>query len=91
MDEILTKAKEIREEVDNLPQVKEYYRLKELFENDDELKRLRGEIVRLASEGKNKQRKALLEIYNSHPLVSNYNQVKEEVIILLNEIKHILD
>lgn len=91
MDEILTKAKEIREEVDSLPQVKEYYRLKELYENDDELKRLRGEIARLASEGKNKQRKALLEIYNSHPLVSNYNQAKEEVIILLNEIKNILD
>lgn len=91
MDEILTKAKEIRKEVDNLPQVKEYYRLKELYEKDDELKRLRGEIARLASEGKNKQRKALLEIYNSHPLVSNYNQAKEEVIILLNEIKNILD
>ena len=91
MDEILTKAKEIREEVDKLPQVKEYYRLKELYEKDDELKRLRGEIARLASEGKNKQRKALLEIYNSHPLVSNYNQAKEEVIILLNEIKNILD
>ena len=91
MDEILNKAKEIREEVDSLPQVKEYYRLKELYENDDELKRLRGEIARLASEGKNKERKALLEIYNSHPLVSNYNQAKEEVIILLNEIKIILD
>ena len=91
MDEILTKAKEIRKEVDSLPQVKEYYRLKELYENDDELKRLRGEIARLASEGKNKERKALLEIYNSHPLVSNYNQAKEEVIILLNEIKNILD
>ena len=91
MDEILTKAKEIREEVDNLPQVKEYYRLKELYENDDELKRLRGEIARLASEGKNNERKALLEIYNSHPLVNNYNQAKEEVIILLNEIKNILD
>ena len=91
MDEILNKAKEIREEVDDLPQVKEYYRLKELYENDDELKRLRGEIARLASEGKNKERKALLEIYNSHPLVSNYNQAKEEVIILLNEIKNILD
>ena len=91
MDEILTKAKEIREEVDNLPQVKEYYRLKKLYENDDELKRLRGEIARIAREGKNKQRKALLEIYNSHPLVSNYNQAKEEVIILLNEIKNILD
>lgn len=91
MDEILTKAKEIRQEVDNLPQVKEYYRLKELYENDDELKRLRGEIAKLASEGKNKERKALLEIYNSHPLVSNYNQAKEEVIILLNEIKNILD
>ena len=91
MDEILNKAKEIREEVDSLPQVKEYYRLKELYENDDELKRLRGEIARLASEGKNKERKVLLEIYNSHPLVSNYNQAKEEVIILLNEIKNILD
>ena len=37
MDKIIEKAKSLREDIDNLPEVKEYYRLKTLYENDKEL------------------------------------------------------
>lgn len=91
MDELIKSAKEIREDVDNLPLVKEYYRLKELYENDKELEKLRKEIARLASEGKEEERKNLLHIYETHPLVSNYTSVKEEVMELLLSIKNIIE
>ena len=88
MDKVIEAAKEIRRDIDNLPEVQEYYHLKELYENDEELKRLREEIARLASLHKEEERKSLLKIYNSHPLVNNYNQAKEEVMRILNEVKN---
>ena len=51
---------------------------------------MRKDIARLTSEGKNKEHDALIDIYNSHPIVVNYQQAREEVISLLNEIKNIL-
>ena len=42
------------------------------------------------SEGKNEEHDALLAIYNFHPIVVNYQQVREEVISLLKQIKDIL-
>ena len=90
MDELINKVKELRSNIDNLPEVKEYYRLASLYENDEELKRLRKEIARLASIKKFEERDALLKIYNEHPLVVNYTLAKEELVILLNTIKDII-
>ena len=90
MDELISKAKELRNDIDNLLEVKEYYRLAYLYENDKELERLRKEIARLASLKKYEERDALLKIYNEHPLVNNYNLAKEELVILLNTIKDII-
>ena len=91
MDKIIKTAKEIRQEIDNEEVIKEYYRLKELYEKDEELKRLRSEISRLASLHKEEEKNALLELYNNHPLVNNYNQAKEEAMNLLREVKNIID
>lgn len=91
MDKILEEAKELRKDIDLLPEIKEYYRLKELLENDEELRVMRGEIARLTSEGKNSERKNLLEIYNNHPLVNNYNLAKEEEQSILLTIKDIIN
>lgn len=91
MDKILEKAKSLREDIDNLPEVKEYYRLKVLYENDKELERMRKEIARLKAEGKEEERKNLLAIYNSHPLVNNFTQAKEEVEHILLAVKEIID
>ena len=91
MDKIIEEAKALRKDIDSLPEVQEYYRLKTLMENDEELKKLRLEIARLAKEGKTEERKNLLEVYNSHPLVNNFYIAEEEVKLILNSIKDILN
>ena len=87
LDEILQKLKE---ELDNSPVIQEYLRCKYALENKEELKRMRRDIARLTSENKLEERDALLAIYNSHPIVTNYNLIEEEVKGLLNQIKDIL-
>ena len=91
MDKIIEEAKALRKDIDSLPEIQEYYRLKTLMENDEELKRLRLEIARLAKEGKTEERKNILEVYNSHPLVNNFYIAEEEVKLVLNSIKDILN
>ena len=91
MDKIIEEAKSLRNDIDSLPEIQEYYRLKELMENDKELSRLRIEIARLANEGKIEERKNLLAIYNSHPLVNNYNIAMEEAKSILRAIKDIIN
>ena len=90
MDKIVEEAKSLREDIDSLPEIKEYYRLKELYENDQTLKEMRRDIARLKSEGKEEERNNLLQIYNSHPLVNNYEMAKEEAERILLVIKNII-
>ena len=90
MDKIVEEAKSLREDIDSLPEIKEYYRLKELYENDQTLKEMRRDIARLKSEGKEEERNNLLQIYNSHPLVNNYEMAKEEAEHILLVIKNII-
>lgn len=91
MDKIIEETKSLRNDIDSLPEIQEYYRLRNLMENDKELSRLRIEIARLAKEGKLEERKNLLEIYNSHPLVNNYNIAMEEAKSILRTIKDIIN
>ena len=91
MDKILEEAKSLRKDIDSLPEIQEYYRLKTLMENDEELRRLRTEIARLTKEGKSEEKKNLLVIYNSHPLVNNYNIAMEESKSILRAIKDIIN
>lgn len=90
MDKILELTKELKEEINKLPEMQEYLRLKELLEKDNELADLRKEMARLANVGKIKERDNLLKIYNSHPLVNNYYAAKEEIEKILNTIKTII-
>ena len=90
MNKIIEEAKSLREDIDSLPEIKEYYRLKELYENDQTLKQMRRDIARLKNEGKEEERNNLLQIYNSHPLVNNYEMVKEEAERILLVIKNII-
>ena len=91
MDKIIEEAKSLRKDIDSLPEIQEYYRLRNLMENDKELSRLRIEISRLANESKLEERKNLLEIYNSHPLVNNYSIAMEEAKSILRTIKDIIN
>ena len=89
-NELELSLERLKKELDNSSIIQEYLNLKSVLENDEELKKMRDEIARLASENKLEERDALLAIYNAHPIVSNYEQAREEVIALLNQIKDIL-
>lgn len=86
-DLVISLAREVKEELDKLPEIQEYLKLKKLYETDPTLIELRQNIARLESEGKKEEKNNLIEIYNSNPLVVNYLQTKEEVINILDEIK----
>lgn len=80
----------LKDELDKSEIIQEYLSLKSVYEKDEELKKMREDIARLANEGKKEEHDALLEIYNSHPIVINYEQAREEVQALLEQIKDIL-
>ena len=61
------------------------------MEEDEHLSEMRTQIARLKSEGKNEENKNLLEVYNNHPLVNNYNIAREEAIELLKSVKKIIE
>ena len=90
MNEIILEAKKLRDNIDELPEIKEYYRLKQLYENDWELKKMRTEIARLKSLNKEEERNNLLAIYNKHPLVNNYEVAKQEAMSVLLTIQNII-
>ena len=89
-DELELTLNQLKDELDNSEIIQEYLSLKNTLENDEELKRLREEIARLTNENKSEEKEAILAIYNSHPIVVNYEQAREEVINLLKQIKDIL-
>ena len=90
MNNVENALQELKAELDKHPLIQEYLSLKAIIESDEGLKRMRSDIANLTNKGKLEERDALLKIYNSHPVVSNYEQVREEVINLLEQIKDIL-
>ena len=50
MDKVDQALNELKEELDNSPIIQEYLRLKEVLENDEELKAMRQEIARLTND-----------------------------------------
>jgi len=90
MDKIKELTDKIAADLNSLPEVKEFLRLKELMGSDKELANMRSEIARLTSEKKEEEKSNLIAIYNSHPIVNNYNVVREEVLNILQTIKDIL-
>lgn len=91
MDKVIEEAKKLREDIDNLSEVKEYYRLKKLIEDDKELSQMRKEIARLKSLGKEEERNNLIKVYENNPLVNNFYIAKQEVQSILVTIKNIID
>ena len=90
MDKVIETAEKLKQSLLELPEFKEYLNLKDLYEKDESLKQMRLDIARLKAEGKEEERKNLLEIYNNHPLVNNYNIAKEEVKEILQTIKDMI-
>lgn len=89
MSDVIELSKKLRKELDINPTIIEYHRYKDLVENDKELIYLRNEIKKSVNDLE--KRKKLLEQYNSSPIVSNYNILKEEVRLILKEISDIIN
>lgn len=79
-------SKELSELIKIIPEIKEFFRIKEIFESNKELDNLRREIA-LAKENKDEERYATLkQMYDNNPLVQNYNSIRIEVVDILKEI-----
>lgn len=93
---------DVKEELLKDPLVEEYFRLKSIIENDENLTKLDKEVrdhqkkmcESMSNEEIYLKEKALYEKKNeellSNPIYQNYQNVKEEVISLLNQIKETL-
>ncbi len=90
MGKVIDTAKELKDTLFSLKEVQEYLSLKSFIENDEELKRMRKEISRLEQENKLDEKANLLKIYNSNPLVNNFEIIKEEIKSLLKAISDII-
>ena len=79
-------SKELNELIKTIPEIKEFFRIKEIFESNKELDNLRREIA-LAKTNKDDERyHSLKEMYDNNPLVQNYNSIRIEVVNILQEI-----
>ena len=87
MDKALEKAKELRAEIDQTPEMKEYLKYKELLENNEDVIELKHNIANLRAKGKIKEADNLLALYDNHPLVVNYLASKEALLQLLRTIE----
>ena len=103
MDKIETLLKEVSEQLFNYPCVKEYFRLKNIIENDKELSKLEKEVrvhQKKMCEHQNDddiyfKEKELYETklaeLETNPIIQNFEEVKKEVNALLNEVRDILN
>lgn len=82
---------ELYKELINEPEVQEFLRYKKLLKENEEIKKLKTDIAKLASEQKFEERDNLIAIYNSNPLVINYNNALENVKEILSTIKDIIN
>ena len=91
MDKIIELTNELKSKLDKLPLFQEYKSLKKEVEESTELKKLKKDIVRAKNENRLDDHKMLLEKYNTHPLVTNFNIIEEEVKNYLKQISEILN
>lgn len=91
MNEAIKLAKELKEEILKEPLIVEYFRIKHLVESNEEINSLKRDIALAKAHQEDKLHKELLVKYNSHPLVVNYNTLKEEVNEYLSEISKIVN
>ena len=90
MDKVLEKAKELRLAIEETPEFKEYIKNKELLENSGDVLELKHNIANLKAKGKLVEAKNLEKLYESHPLVNNYEASKEALYQLLKTIESII-
>ena len=91
MDSIQEKTIELKELIEKEPLVQEYRRVESLYRNNEEVKQILKDIDKAIKNKDETKRKELIERFNSHPLVTNYMNLKEEVHEFLKEISNSLN
>ena len=90
MDKVIEKAKELKAALDETPEMKEYLKYKDLYENSEDVIELKHNIANLRAQGKIKEANNLKELYDNHPIVVNYEASKDALYELLKTIQSII-
>ena len=91
MSDVIKLTKELKQDLDNLPLFQEYKRVKELVSSNEELNELHKEICQVSKTQDKAKHQALLERYNSHPLIVNLRELEGEVREYLAQISEIIN
>ena len=90
MDKVLEKAKELRFAIEETGEYQEYIKNKELLEKSEDVIELKHNIANLRAKGKYTEASNLEKLYNSHPIVNNFEASKEALYQLLKTIESII-
>ena len=90
MDKVIEKAKELRLVIEETLEYQEYMKNKTLLENNEDVIALKHDIANLKAKGKLEEATNLEKLYNSHPLVNNYEVSKDALYSLLKTIESII-
>lgn len=83
-------AEKIRDKISELPEAKEYARLKEIIDKDVEIQEMQKEILALQKCGKTEEAEELMDRLNAMPIVMNFQSIKELLADALKVISNIL-
>ena len=90
MDKIIEKAKELKAAIDETPEMKEYLKYKELYENSEDVIELKHNIANLKTKGKLTEANNLQALYDNHPIVVNYIASKDALYELLKTVQSLI-
>lgn len=90
MDNPFELAEQIKDKIYDLPEAKEYLRLKKIIDEDEEINKLQKEIVLLRSNGKAEEANALTNKLNTMPIIVNFEAVRAQLADTLKVISNIL-
>ena len=90
MDKVIEKAKELKAALDETPEMKEFLKNKEQFENSEDVIELKHNIANLRAKGKLNEANNLQALYDNHPIVVNYQASKEALMELLKTVQSII-
>ncbi|MCQ2086986.1 MAG: YlbF family regulator [Bacilli bacterium] len=80
----------IQEKINELPEAKEYLRLKKIIDNDKEIQDLQKTILEYQRNGENKLADECMSRLNSLPIIVNFRMVEEQLAESLKLISDIL-
>lgn len=87
MDKLLESVKELNNLLKEEPLVKEYFEVKKIYDESEDIAILKKQIALAKKEDKKEEYNILLHKYHTHPIVNNYLSLKDEVMELLMMVR----